>query len=332
MAGLFGTLTFDQTPVIGATLDDIDLRDVEQHIRYSRDQARYQGIVVDPIPFLVEHQAVVEIEKVVIPTVAGVLFFGIHPQRFLPYATSKLAHYRSDAINSNDVRHIQEYVGNVRQQVDQIVEYLAGHIERGYVLDGGAQRQERPQYPPTALRELTVNAVAHRDYTVMGSSIRIAMFPNRIEWTSPGTLPAGITPENILGMQNARNPHLTKLLYQRGYVEAYGQGLDTVFNLLRDQKLPAPTMQETGDAFVIAIEGHSPSGFGADRLSGLTDPQLQIVALLRQRSRSAPEIYAALVPRSERSVQYDLKLLLEQGLVTRQGKGRAITYTLAAAE
>src|ERR671920_253352 len=100
MAGLFGTLTFDQTPVIGATLDDIDLRDVEQHIRYGREQARYQGPLVDPIPF--------EIEKVVIPTVAGVLFFGIHPQRFLPYATTKLAHYRGNAINSNDVRHIQE--------------------------------------------------------------------------------------------------------------------------------------------------------------------------------------------------------------------------------
>ncbi len=332
MAGLFGTITFDQTPVIGATLEDIDLRDVEQHIRYSHEQSRYQGLATEPIPYLLEHHAVAEIEKATIPTVAGILFFGLQPQRFLPYATSKLAHYRGNAINSNEVRHIQEYVGNVRQQVDQSVEYLSSHIERGYVLDGRAQRQERPQYPPTALRELTVNAVAHRDYTVMGSSIRIAMFPNRVEWISPGTLPAGITPDNILAMQIARNPHLTKLLYQRGYVEAYGQGLDTVFNLLRDQGLPTPTMQETGNAFSIAVQGHAPTGIDVDRLSQLTDPQLQIIALLRQRSRSATEIYAALAPRSERSLQYDLKLLQEQGLILRQGKGRAITYSLLTSE
>src|SRR5688572_12977949 len=112
MASLFGTITFDQTPVIGAILEDIDLQDVERHIRYCHEQDRYQGMTEAPIPFLIEHQAVVEIEKTVIPTVAGVLFFGIHPQRFLPYASIKLAHYRGNAINSNDVRHIQEYVGN----------------------------------------------------------------------------------------------------------------------------------------------------------------------------------------------------------------------------
>ena len=332
MTSLFGTTTFDQTPVVGATLEDLDLRDVEQHIAYSRDQGRYQGSATEPVPFLIEQHAAAEIEKAIIPTVAGLLFFGTHPQRFLPYATTKLAHYRTNTINSNEVRHIEEYVGHIRQQVDRAFEYLGSHIERGYVLAGSAQRQERPQYPPTALRELTVNAIAHRDYTVMGSTIRIAMFPNRIEWSNPGSLPAGITPENILDMQFARNAHLTQLLYQRGYVEAYGQGLDTVYNLLNAQGLPLPSMRESGNTFVVAIEGHTSIGIASERLSGLTDPQLQIVALLRQRSRSAPEIYEALAPRSERSIQYDLKVLINLNLVERLGKGRAISYALASSQ
>ena len=89
-------------------------------------------------------------------------------------------------------------------------------------------------------------------------------------------------------MQLARNPHLTKLLYQRGYVEAYGQGLDTVFNLLRDQGLADADDEETGNAFMIAVDGHTPTGIGADRLSQLTDPQLQIVALLASTIAQCP--------------------------------------------
>jgi ATP-dependent DNA helicase RecG len=330
MTGGFGGVTFDQTPVVGATMDDLNLGDVEQHIASSRAQRRYQGTATEAIPFLLEQHAVAEIESALIPTVAGLLFFGVHPQRFLPYASTKLAHYLSNVINSNEVRHIEEYIGNVRQQVDRAVEYLESHIERGYLLERGAQRQERPQYPPTALRELTVNAIAHRDYTVMGSTIRIAMFPNRIEWSNPGSLPAGITPENILDMQYARNAHLTRLLYQRGYVEAYGQGLDTVFNVLQSQGLPLPSMRDTGNTFVVGIEGHRPMGVPPDRLTTLTEPQLQIVGLLQHRSRSAPEIYEALAPRSERSIQYDLKVLIERGIVERLGKARATSYTLSS--
>ena len=328
LSTMFGNVTFDQSPVIGASLEDLDLVEVEQHLTACRERGRYNGTASEPLEFLVEQRAVVEIERTVFPTVAGIMFFGHQPQRFMPFATAKLAHYLGSQISSNEVRHIEEYAGTVRQQADRAVEYLGSHIERGYILDGGAKRIERPQYPPTALRELTVNALAHRDYTMLGSSTRIAMFPNRIEWASPGTLPAGITPDNILTEQFARNPYLTQLLYQAGYVEAYGQGLDTVFNVLADQALPLPEMRESSNTFVISITGHTPLGIGADRLSGLTDPQLRIVALLRQQSLSGGDLIRAMEPRSERSVQNDLRALIELGVIERIGRARGIKYTL----
>ena len=332
MTALFGSTTFDQTPVVTTTLDDLDLQAAAQHLDYARAQGRYRGDAADPIAFLIEQRAVVEIESAVIPTVAGILFFGKQPQRHLPYATIKLARYHGHEINANDVHHIDEYTGNVRQQIDRVITYLNDHIERGYELGRGAQRSEQPQYPPTALRELTVNAVAHRDYTIMASSIRIAMFQNRIEWASPGSLPSGITPENILDMQFARNPQLAQLLYQSGYVEAYGQGLDTVFNMLQAQKLPLPAMRESGVTFVIGIEGHQPTGLNAEQLASLTEPEYQIVSVVRtRRSATTQDIIDALAPRSERSVQYDLKRLVEQGVLMRVGKGRATTYMLSRA-
>ena len=327
---LFPPPTFDQSPVVTTTMDDLDLDDVARHIERAHATSRYQGPTTEPIPFLLEQRAAVEVESTIIPTVAGILFFGRQPQRVLPYATIKLAQYYGDDINSNDVRHIDEYAGNIRQQIDRVVAYLNDHIERGYVLTGSAQRQERPQYPPSALRELTVNAIAHRDYTVLGSATRVAMFRNRIEWSSPGKLPQGITPDNILEMQFARNPYLAQLLYQGGYVEAYGQGIDTVFNELRDHGLALPTMREVGNTFIIGIEGHQRISIATEQLAGLTDPQLHIVTLVqRRRSVNARELIAALPLRSERSIQYDLKQLVERGVLQRVGKGRSISYMLA---
>lgn len=322
--------TFDETPIVTATLDDLDLDTVDAHLAAARDSGRYKGDALDARTFLLEQRAAVTIESAVIPTVAGCMFFGRHPQHFFPYATIKLAHYRGDIINSEDVRHIDDYGGNVRAQIDRAVDYLDSHIERGYVLARGAQRREQPQYPPTAIRELTVNAVAHRDYTISASSIRIAMLRSRIEWVSPGSLPTGVTTANILDMQQARNPALTMLLYQSGYVEAYGQGIDTVFNVLAAQDLPLPEMREAGATFVIAVSGHQMLAGDDERLASLTDVELQIVTLIRdRRAVSAQDLFAALAPRSDRSVQYDLKRLVERGIIERAGRGRATTYSLA---
>jgi ATP-dependent DNA helicase RecG len=333
MAAPFAAPTFDQSPVITATLADLDLDEVARHLEAARTTGRYRGQLQEAMPFLLEQCAVVELESTIIPTVAGILFFGRHPQHYLPYATIKLAHYRGDEINSNEVRHIDEYGGNIRHQIDRAVDYLNDHIEHGYILTSGAQRQEQPQYPPSALRELTVNATAHRDYTVLASSTRIAMFRSRIEWSSPGKLPQGITPDNILDMQFARNPYLTQLLYQSGYVEAYGQGIDTVFNVLRTQGLPLPTMREAGNTFIISIMGHQPTGLSTAHLTGLTDPQLQIVAIVQTlRSANARDLMEALPARSERSIQYDLKQLVDRGILQRVGKGRAVSYLLAKRE
>jgi ATP-dependent DNA helicase RecG len=333
MTTLFTTPTFDQSPVVTTTIADLDLDDVARHLERARTTGRYRGQITECIPFLLEQRAAVDVESTIIPTVAGVLFFGQQPQRILPYATIKLAQYHGDEINSNDVRHIDEYGGNIRQQIDRVVAYLNDHIERGYVLTGGAQRQERPQYPPSALRELTVNALAHRDYTVLGSATRVAMFRNRIEWSSPGKLPQGITPDNILEMQFARNPYLAQLLYQAGYVEAYGQGIDTVFNELRAQGLALPTMREVGNTFIIGIEGHQRTGIATEHLAGLTEAQLQIVAVVQmRRSANARDLIESLPLRSERAIQYDLKQLVERGVLQRVGKGRSISYLLMERE
>ena len=324
---------FDETPVAGASIDDLDLQEAEKHFEYASRANRYPGDARDVREFLLEQRAALKDGSTLVPTIAGLLVFGRSPQRYLPHATVTLAHYRGNEINSGDVTHIHEYAGNVVQQIDRVVAYLNDSTKHGYVLEGSAQRQEKPQYPALALRELTVNAVAHRDYTIEESAIRISMFRERIDWISPGKLPEGVTIETILEHQYARNKNLLRLLFQRSYVEKIGQGLDTVFAECKKLGIDPPSMRETGSSFVIGLTSLELLGASQGRIK-LTDAQLQIVAILKKRgSLNAQEIADSLNQdvrqrRSLRTIQVDLKTLVEAGIVERLGQTRASTYVL----
>jgi predicted HTH transcriptional regulator len=73
-------------------------------------------------------------------------------------------------------------------------------------------RRDIPQYDLTAVFEAMVNAVAHRDYAIYGSKVRLKMFADRLEIYSPGTIPNTMTIESLLYRQAARNETLTSLL------------------------------------------------------------------------------------------------------------------------
>ena len=74
------------------------------------------------------------------------------------------------------------------------------------------EREDLPQYSERAVFEAAVNAVAHRDYSIHGSRIRISMFDDRIEIRSPGGLPNTLTVESMAERQSTRNEVVTSIL------------------------------------------------------------------------------------------------------------------------
>jgi ATP-dependent DNA helicase RecG len=102
----------------------------------------------------------------------------------------------------------------------------------------GLFRTEVPAFNEEAVRESILNAVSHRDYRLAGSTF-VKQWPQRIQVVSPGGLPAGITPENILERQSPRNRRLADALARCGLVERSGQGADRMFSsAVREGKLP----------------------------------------------------------------------------------------------
>lgn len=123
-------------------------------------------------------------------------------------------------------------------------------------LPDGLFRKNIRLYPREVVRELLVNAIAHKKFTVSGD-VFIEVYPNRLKITNPGSLPLGVTPDNILHERQRRNPHLIQLMSDLMLMEGEGSGYDLVYEkLVRDAK-PLPKIESDFTKVSVTIESHS---------------------------------------------------------------------------
>ncbi|MFI3244025.1 MAG: ATP-binding protein [Akkermansia sp.] len=106
----------------------------------------------------------------------------------------------------------------------------------------GLFRKRIPHYNAKLIRELLINAFAHRSFTI-SQDIRIDVYPDRLEISNPGGLPAGITANNILHTQNRRNPCMIEILKALGLMEGEGSGYDLMYQLNAMEAKKQPTIE-----------------------------------------------------------------------------------------
>ena len=121
-----------------------------------------------------------------------------------------------------------------------------------YELPDGLYRQNVPAFDEIVIRELLVNALVHRPYTQRGD-IFLNLHPDRLEVVNPGTLPLGVTPQNILHTTVRRNEHLARLFHDLKLMEREGSGYDKMFEVLLSQGRPAPELIEQHDRVQVTI-------------------------------------------------------------------------------
>jgi predicted HTH transcriptional regulator len=321
-------LAADALPVRETSTDQINIDAVQAHILETTARGRYDG-PEDPISYLRHRKGIVTVAEVDYLTLTGILCFGYKPQEIFPHAVIDLGHYGGRESVSNDVVHMEKGIGgSLFQQLSRIESYLWQNTHHGMTLSPvSLQRVELHEYPRAVIRELGVNMIAHRDYAIYASVARVQLFRNRIEWISPGGLPAGLTIENILTEQRPRNPHIMRVLYDAGYVEAFGQGLDTVVSELRREQMTPPHFKDTGASFIVTVYGRTRDMSQEDAGVDITDGQRMILTFIRAKGRVTPADIRDLFPdRAERSRQRDIRALLESGLIVAQGGSRSLRY------
>ena len=203
-------IRFDEQAVPGARLDDLAL-DLWQRFRTLRSDD-------DPRDFLGKlGMARADEDGVVKPTVAGILMASEDPREWLPNAFIQAVAYRGDSIQASTADAYQMDAMDISGPLDrQIIDACHFVLRNMRILafkgEGHLGRVDLPQYEMEAVFEAIVNAVAHRDYSVHGSKIRLRLFENRLELYSPGAIANTLTIESLRYRQAARNETVCGLL------------------------------------------------------------------------------------------------------------------------
>ena len=144
------------------------------------------------------------------PTVGGVLMACPQPQEYIPDAFIQAVSYHGAERNSTGQIDAMDITGTLDEQIAQACHFVKKNMRIGATKAPG--RVDFPQYSMQAVFEAVVNAVAHRDYSIYGSKIRLHMFSDRLELFSPGTIVNTMTIDSLALRQSSRNELLTSLL------------------------------------------------------------------------------------------------------------------------
>lgn len=220
----FGYILTEERAILDALPSHIDLEAFRAYLkRMHIDTAN------DPQPDseddLRNRAVVVEIDGKLRATLYGVMAFGRDPQRYRRTSNFRIecvAYAGSD--RASEALQVANASGRINEQVERAVGWFMGlgHSESYADLI----REDRHLLPRRAIREALANAVTHRDYAITGSKILLEVFDNRVDLTSPGTLPNHMTVERVRAGANprSRNEYMAHFMSAMGFVEQRGRG------------------------------------------------------------------------------------------------------------
>jgi ATP-dependent DNA helicase RecG len=272
------------------------------------------------------------------PYVAAVLLFGRHPEHFLVQSGLVVVRFAGTEPGSGPTG----LPGYVRRE--DISGPLVQCIERGWQVVWEEMRREAritslvreeiPEYPPFAVREAIINAMAHRDWRVSGLRNQIRIFDDRIEVVSAGGFPGHITAENIVHEQFSRNPKIVKVLYHWNYIEELGIGVDRMIRAMTEAGHPAPEFTANGHTVTVALRSSMRRMTVAmpEAWKGkLNERQMQAVHYIKEHGSITNREYREFCNVGRTVATQELSEMLQQGIVARKKSGRSTVYTLPVA-
>ena len=241
---------WDDIPVYGATLDDIDRNAIDYFLQCSikagrMDESEIDSSTEDVLRNLGLFTKEGELKN------AAILLFGKHVGQFFPSAVFKIGRFHTD---ESDLI-IQDVIeGNLIQMASRVMEVLRTKYLLSPIHYEGLQRIEQLEIPDKALRELIYNAISHKAYT--GPAIQMRIYDRSIELWNYGLLPKELTPAALLQKHSSypRNHNIANVFYKAGFVESWGRGFKKIAEEFERASLPLPTIEENGGGVMAIIQ------------------------------------------------------------------------------
>lgn len=319
---------FESEAVAGATRDDLDEAVIAEFIE-KREQRQRRPVLQTADELLHEIGAV---DRHGAPTMAGLLLFGRNPQQFLPQAGLVFVKFVGTEPRGADGQagygRREEVTGPLARVIETAWQIVWSEMSVGAVLKG-LERQDITEYPPFAVREALVNAVCHRDYRLKGRRIEMRMYADRLEVISPGGLPGFITVDNLVEEHFSRNPRLVAGLFQWGYIEELGLGIDRMIEDMVQDGHPPPKFKAAPYAFTVTLFNARERRATPKWETQMNERQARALTYVREKGSITNREYRELCPDvTPETLRLDLNDLVDRGVLLRIGAKKGTYYIL----
>lgn len=316
-------------PAEDMTVDDLDAAEIIRTVEEAIRRQRLDDPGTRDVRELLVGLGVMDRDRLLN---GAVVLFGQPGRLQMHYPQCVLRMARFRGVTTAEFIDNRQEIGNVFDLFVRGQRFLRDHLPvAGRIVPNLFARVDDPLYPPEALREALANALCHRDYRAGGGSVSLAIFDDRLEITSTGPLPFGLTPEDLSRPHQSRpwNPLIAGALFRRGIIETWGRGTLKIIELAQAAGLPEPEFEATRHAVTVRFlaGGYvAPTRVGHD----LSPVQRRILTVLAEAGpASLGQIRKYIegdVP--DRTLQDNLQMLRGLGLVDLTGTRRAARWSL----
>jgi ATP-dependent DNA helicase RecG len=328
LASAKSTGDFESEVVPGATKDDFSRKMIDEYLakRAERSKRPYNGKIDD----LLKEIGAVDAEGRA--TVGGILLFSDYPQHWLPQSGIVFAKFVGKTPRGENglagYSRREELTGPLSKLVEATWNLIWSEMAVGAVVKG-LEREETFEYPQFAVREAIVNAVCHRDYRLKGRRIEVRMYSDRLEVISPGGLPGFITVDNIVDEHFSRNPRIVNGLFQWGYIEELGLGIDRMMEVMQQAGHKPPSFDARPYSFAVTLYNAREKQAAPAWTRNTNHRQARALQYIRENGSITNREYRSLCQGvSAETLRLDLVDLVEQGILLKVGSKKGTYYIL----
>lgn len=196
-----------------------------------------------------------------IPTVCGIMLFGKYPQYLSPNldiiaVVCATENYAEESEAGERFIVNKRLDGTIPQMLESALAFVQQNIAKSTVIDETGHRNDVSEYPVKAIREIILNALIHRDYSIHTENepIRIEIYPNRLEVSNPGGLYGRLSIDDLGKVKaDVRNPFIAAALEILTTTENRYSGIPTINAEMKKAGLPAPKFEDLRGTFKVTL-------------------------------------------------------------------------------
>ena len=311
-----------------ATIDDLDVEILERYRKH------IDADDIDMVRMLRARGFIKERNGKEYLTNAAVLLFAENIQQFYPNSRIRFIRYDGTYAGvGTKINITKDYSIDlpILRIIDEAKKFISSQLREFTALNKSTGKfTVVPEYPEFAWLEGIVNAVTHREYAMSGSYIKVSMYDDRLEIESPGKLPNLVTVDNIQDTRYSRNPKISRVLTEFGWVRELNEGVKRIYSDMKAFFLDEPVYSETDASVRLTLknnivmraqrqENRAFENIGADKWAVLDDLEKTILTIMVSRGAVGRASLESETEKSSRTITKRINHLMELNLIKANG-------------